>query len=64
VRDGESEMVISTRMPFQQTMREDLIAGIEEITGRKVRVSANHMEPAEPDIAVETFVLDQRSASG
>jgi uncharacterized protein YbcI len=62
VRDGESEMVISTRLPFLQTMREDLIAGIEEITGRKVRVSANHMEPAEPDIAVETFVLDQRSA--
>jgi uncharacterized protein YbcI len=64
VRDGDSEMVISTRLPFLQTMREDLIAGIEEITGRKVRVSANHMEPAEPDIAVETFVLDQRSGSG
>ena len=60
VRDGESEMVIRTRLPFLQTMREDLIAGIEEITGRKVRLSANHMEPAEPDIAVETFVLGQR----
>jgi uncharacterized protein YbcI len=64
VQDGESEMVISTRLPFLQTMREDLIAGIEEITGRKVRVSANHMEPVEPDIAVETFVLDQRSGGG
>jgi uncharacterized protein YbcI len=64
VRDGESEMVLSTRLPFLQTMREDLIAGIEEITGRKVRVSANHMEPVEPDIAVETFVLDQRSGGG
>jgi uncharacterized protein YbcI len=64
VRDGESEMVISTRLPFLRTMREDLIAGIEEITGRKVRVSANHMEPVEPDIAVETFVLGERSGSG
>ena len=61
VRDGESELVISTRLSFLKTMREDLIAGIEEITGRKVRVSANHMA-AEPDIAVETFVLDQPTA--
>jgi uncharacterized protein YbcI len=57
VRDGNDELVLNVRLAFQQTMREDLTAGIEAITGRKVRafLSANHMEP---DIAIESFVLD------
>jgi uncharacterized protein YbcI len=55
VREGMSELVLSTRAAFQQTMREDLIAGIEEITGRKVRASTNETRP---DIALETLVLD------
>jgi len=54
VRDGMSDMVLSTRMAFQQTMREDLIAGIEAITGREVRASASEMML---DIAMETVVL-------
>jgi hypothetical protein len=42
---------------FQRTMREDLIAGVEAIAGRKVRafLSANHVEP---DLATESFLLD------
>jgi uncharacterized protein YbcI len=55
VRDGMSEQVLSTRLAFQQTLREDLIAGIEQITGRRVRASANEMTP---DIAVEAMALD------
>jgi uncharacterized protein YbcI len=55
VRDGMRELVLSTRRAFQQTMREDLIAGVEQLTGRRVRLSANEMAP---DIAVEVFVLD------
>src|SRR5437660_4110701 len=55
VRDGMSEQVLNTRLAFQQTMREDLIAGIEQITGRRVRASANEMTP---DIAVEAMSLD------
>jgi uncharacterized protein YbcI len=58
VREGKSDLVVNTRLAFQLTMREHLVAGIEEITGRKVRVSANHMES---DIAVETFVLEERT---
>jgi uncharacterized protein YbcI len=54
VRDGMSDLVLSTRMAFQQTMREDLIAGIEEITGRNVSVRASEMML---DIGVETLVL-------
>jgi len=62
VRDGRGELVLGVRFAFQQTMRAELIAGIEQITGRKVRafLSANHIEP---DIAVETFVLDGDSGA-
>lgn len=57
VRDGKEDLVLSTRLAFQMTMRTDFIAGIEAITGRKVAafMSANHIEP---DVAVETFLLD------
>jgi uncharacterized protein YbcI len=58
VRDGQSELVLRTRLAFQQTMRNDFVQGVEQITGAKVRafLSSNHMEP---DIAVETFILEQ-----
>lgn len=55
VRDGMSELVLCTRRAFQQTMRQDLVVGIEEITGRRVRASASEMRP---DITVEVLVLD------
>jgi uncharacterized protein YbcI len=59
VREGMSELVLGTRAAFQQTMRESLIAGIEAITGRKVRASATETRP---DIALETVVLDGSTA--
>ena len=48
------------RLAFQQTMREDLIRGVEKVLDRKVHafLSSNHLEP---DIAVETFLLEPRS---
>ena len=57
VQDGKGELILEVRLAFQQTMRADLVSGIEQITGRKVVafLSANHMDP---DIAVESFVLD------
>ena len=60
--DGQSERVLSMRKAFQTTMRDDLVAGIEEITGRKVVafMSDNHIEP---DMALEAFVLEPESAS-
>ena len=36
VADGEAEMVVSIRRKFQSTMREDLVSGIELLTGRTV----------------------------
>lgn len=57
VRDGKEEAVRRTRFAFQQTMREELVAGIEQISGRTVLafMSANHVDP---DMAAEIFVLD------
>jgi uncharacterized protein YbcI len=55
-RDGEEGLVLRGRRAYQDTMRENLVAGVEAITGRTVFafLSANHLDP---DIAVETFVL-------
>ena len=61
-RDGQSERLLGMRKAFQTTMREDLVAGIEEITGRRVVafMSDNHIEP---DMALEAFVLEPEDAS-
>jgi uncharacterized protein YbcI len=57
VQDGQTALVLKARHAYQQTMRADLIAMVEEVTGRKVRafLSDNHIDP---DIAVESFVLE------
>lgn len=56
VRDGESALVLNNRRAYQHTMRSELLAGIEQILGRKVIafMSENHIDP---DMAVEIFVL-------
>jgi uncharacterized protein YbcI len=59
---GRSQQVLDMRLAFQQTMRDDLVHGIEKILDRKVHafLSANHLDP---DIAIETFVLEPRHDS-
>ena len=62
--NDRDNLVLQTRSTFQDVMGDDLVAGVEEILGRKVIafLSANHIKP---DIAVETFILapgDQASA--
>jgi uncharacterized protein YbcI len=61
VRDGKDDLVLGMRKAFQEGMRNDFIAGIELITGRKVLafLGANHIDP---DIAIESFVLAGTSA--
>ena len=57
VADGRAQLVLDMRKAYQQTMRNDLVAGVEEITGRKVIAffSDNHIDP---DMAMESFVLE------
>jgi uncharacterized protein YbcI len=57
VQEGEGAMVVSVRRKFQTTMADDLIAGIELLTGRKV-VSFLSDHNAESDHAAEVFVLE------
>lgn len=54
--DGKNEVVLGTRREFQDVMRCDLVAGVEELTGRAVIafLSANHIES---DTAMESFLL-------
>jgi uncharacterized protein YbcI len=56
-RSGSGHAVTNMRHLYQETMADDFKAAVERLTGRKVVafVSGNHIDP---DIAVETFVLD------
>jgi uncharacterized protein YbcI len=56
--DGESEAVLKMRRLYQRNMAAELKKGIEAITGCEVvaLMSDNHLDP---DIAVETFILDR-----
>jgi hypothetical protein len=49
--------VLDTRRRYQATMEADLVAGVEALTGRKVRAffSDNRVDP---DMAVETFLME------
>ena len=63
VANGEEDTVLATRKTFQKVMREDASSMVEELTGRKVIavLSDNHVDP---DLAVETFVLEPMSENG
>jgi uncharacterized protein YbcI len=63
VRDGKEDVVRSTRFAFQQTMKDELVAGVEQVLERKVLafMSANHMEP---DVAAEIFLLEGAGDNG
>jgi uncharacterized protein YbcI len=57
VEEGEGDTVVSIRRKFQTTMRDDLVAGIEMLTGCTV-LSFMSDHDAEQDYAAEVFVLD------
>ena len=63
VRMGMSDHVAETRKRYQEAMREDLIAVVEDRVGRKVIafMSDNHIDP---DMGAEVFVLEPLSADG
>jgi uncharacterized protein YbcI len=57
VRGGQSEKVLELRHDFQVLMRDELVASVETELRRDVIafMSCNHIDP---DLAVETFVLE------
>jgi uncharacterized protein YbcI len=60
VAAGEEQLVLDQRSAFQRLMRDEAVTAVEQITGRGVAafMSNNHIEP---DLAVETFVLEPGS---
>jgi len=57
VADGKADEVLSTRHSLQGTMRNDMVAAVERLTGRTVMafMSTNHIEP---DLACEILILE------
>jgi uncharacterized protein YbcI len=63
VAAGEQAAVLDLRKRWQNVMRDEMSATIEELTGRKVVgfMSDNHIDP---DLAVEVFVLERLPDTG
>ena len=61
VEAGKDADVLHLRRSFQETMRADLVAVVEQLTASRVNVfmSANHIAP---DAAAEIFLLDSEVA--
>jgi uncharacterized protein YbcI len=57
--DGHTSTVHQARLVVQEAMREELVAGVEGLTGRKVveLITAHDLDPGS---AFETFVFDAR----
>jgi len=51
------------RRAFQETMREDLVAAVEKLTGRHVEAFLSD-NLHEPDVAVEIFLLSAVNGNG
>ena len=53
---GRSQFVRDSRRAFQDAMRDEMVADVERLTGRKVIafLSDNHIDP---DVAIECFQL-------
>ena len=60
VRDGQRDAVTGMRRRFQETMREELVAVVEQHTGRTVDAFLSD-NSVEPDVAVEIFLLTPRT---
>jgi uncharacterized protein YbcI len=60
VAAGKVEIVLAARRAYQNAMKTDLVEAVERCSGRTVAafLSENHIEP---DIAIETFVLEPSS---
>jgi uncharacterized protein YbcI len=63
VERGEVEAIQHVRRRFQQQMRDEFTAVVEQSTGRKVRAFLSQTS-LDPDISVELFLLAEEGASG
>jgi uncharacterized protein YbcI len=54
---GNTEQVHATRTAFQDAVRDDFVAIVEEATGRKVRAFVSQIH-VDPELAAELFLFD------
>ncbi len=60
---GQSTEVLAMRRAFQDTMRDDLVAAVESLTGRTVEAFLSD-NLHDPDVAVEIFLMNPRDSNG
>jgi uncharacterized protein YbcI len=60
---GQALEVLAMRRAFQNTMRDDLIAAVERLTGRSVEAFLSD-NLHEPDVAVEIFLMSRVESDG
>ena len=60
---GQSTEVLAMRRAFQDTMRNDLVAAVEALTGRTVEAFLSD-NLHEPDVAVEIFLMQPHDSNG
>jgi uncharacterized protein YbcI len=59
VASGRGAAVMQVRDALQETMREELVSGIEALTGRRV-IAQNGSATLEPDVKSDLFILDSQ----
>lgn len=57
VGNGQADAVLAMRRAFQTTMRDDLVAEVEHLTGQKVKAFLSETS-VDPDLSAELFILD------
>jgi uncharacterized protein YbcI len=60
---GQALEVLAMRRAFQNTMRDDLVAAVERLTGRTVEAFLSD-NLHEPDVAVEIFLMGRAESDG
>ncbi len=60
---GQALEVLAMRRAFQNTMRTDMIAAVEQLTGRKVEAFLSD-NLHDPDVAVEIFLMHPTGHDG
>ena len=60
---GQSTEVLAMRRAFQATMRDDLVAAVEGLTGRTVEAFLSD-NLHDPDVAVEIFLMNPHDSNG
>ena len=62
-RRGQELEVLAMRRAFQNTMRDELVAAVEQLTGRTVEAFLSD-NLHNPDVAVEIFLMDPSDGDG